>query len=272
MQQLADIGKVIDDSEVAEILLSGLPSEYDSLVSNLETVNMTTKLNSEVVRARLLQEEIRKTESSSESNTAFVSKVHSSKSPFKGRCHYCKKVGHTKAYCYKLKRDKRGNEEQAMVAALMVQQKDAWFVDSGCTTHMCNQRDLFVTFMDNKTKVTVANNETLQCEGMGDIYLQLNGNMRKLSNVLYIPELSTNLLSVSRLINNGFCVKFTKEGCTINDGLGVFVGFACLQNGMYRLKVTSGENMRNGMSCLLSHCQEVSSSAVATQHSNRRHI
>ncbi|KAI5645600.1 gag-polypeptide of LTR copia-type domain-containing protein [Phthorimaea operculella] len=36
VSQLSDIGKQIEDDEVAEILLSGLPAEYDVLVSNLK--------------------------------------------------------------------------------------------------------------------------------------------------------------------------------------------------------------------------------------------
>lgn len=57
VQQLSNIGKTIEDDEVTEILLSGLPQEYDWLVSNLETLWMTKQLNSDIVQARLLQEE-----------------------------------------------------------------------------------------------------------------------------------------------------------------------------------------------------------------------
>lgn len=32
VQQLADIGKHIEDGEIAELLLSGLPTDYDHLV------------------------------------------------------------------------------------------------------------------------------------------------------------------------------------------------------------------------------------------------
>ncbi|KOB77348.1 Retrovirus-related Pol polyprotein from transposon TNT 1-94, partial [Operophtera brumata] len=48
VQQLADIGRVIDDAEVAELLLSGLPQEFDALVSNLETACITNTLSSEL--------------------------------------------------------------------------------------------------------------------------------------------------------------------------------------------------------------------------------
>lgn len=72
VQQLADIGRVIDDKEVAEILLSGLPQYFDVLVCGLETANISENLTSEAVRARLLQEEFRKSTNNSKSNEDIV--------------------------------------------------------------------------------------------------------------------------------------------------------------------------------------------------------
>ncbi|CAH2090995.1 unnamed protein product [Euphydryas editha] len=60
IQQLGDIGKNTEDAEIAEILLSGLPSEYDMPVSSLESASMTKLLTSDLVKTRLLQEEMRK--------------------------------------------------------------------------------------------------------------------------------------------------------------------------------------------------------------------
>lgn len=54
VQQLADIGRTIEDAEVAELMLSGLPMEYDILVSGLETANVNGNLTSELVRTPLL--------------------------------------------------------------------------------------------------------------------------------------------------------------------------------------------------------------------------
>lgn len=45
IQQLCDIGKNTEDAEIVEILLSGSPSEYDRLVSSLESANMTKTAN-----------------------------------------------------------------------------------------------------------------------------------------------------------------------------------------------------------------------------------
>ncbi|CAB3248347.1 unnamed protein product [Arctia plantaginis] len=133
VQQLADINRKIDDEEVAEILLSGLPKEYDALVSNLETAFMTGSLSSEIVRAQLLQEELRKTSTTSTldsaaNNTAFISKKKTV------ICNHCKKQGHTRNKCFKLKRErKKKKEDHSFMASAFLATNNEWFVDSGCS-------------------------------------------------------------------------------------------------------------------------------------------
>lgn len=92
-QQLADIGKKIEDCELAEIFLSDLPSEFDVLVSGLETANKSNTLSSELVRTRLLQEDHRR--NSDISNTV-SSMAYAANKKIKV-CHCCKRTGHIKA-------------------------------------------------------------------------------------------------------------------------------------------------------------------------------
>lgn len=99
VQQLADIGCKIDDGEVAEMLLSGLPQDYDVLVSGLETACITHTLSTELVRTRLLQEEFRKNSADNaivaSSNQAYYSKKNKSSVI----CKYCNRAGHIKSKC-----------------------------------------------------------------------------------------------------------------------------------------------------------------------------
>lgn len=271
VQQLADIGKNIEDAEVAELLLSGLPAEYDTLVSSLETTCLTSSLSSEMVRARLLQEEHRKLDNNNGSTAcAFVSKKKRDIT-----CHYCKRVGHMKSKCFKYKRDKRnGNssDQTNIVAALFAHQEAEWYVDSGATSHMCNNREVMAKFMDYKNsqcdgklkQVTVANNEKLNVVGEGEICFKFGSKVRTFSNVLYVPQLTTNLLSVSKLVNSGFCVKFDRGGCFIIDNSGDIIASAPFVNGMYKLKGLAVKYVHNEEhSMLLQDRQETVSAAVA---------
>ncbi|KPJ13060.1 Copia protein [Papilio machaon] len=170
VSQLADIGRSIEDGEVAEILLSGLPSEYDVLVSNLETACIsTTSLSSELVRTRLLQEEMRKNgnEHTSSTDNAYFAKK-------KVICSFCGKSGHVRNRCFKLKKQKkdkaeREKTEKATIAtdcAYSVTQTD-FIVDSGCSSHMINNKNMFHNFNNKKSHVCIANNTYLDSEGSG---------------------------------------------------------------------------------------------------------
>ncbi|MFQ6647441.1 hypothetical protein Gotur_021616, partial [Gossypium turneri] len=74
------------------------------------------------------------------------------------RCRYCKKLGHVKADCYKLrnKRAVESNEEDVAGANLVDECSDdfllvstsnnskltsEWILDSGCSFHMCPNRE-----------------------------------------------------------------------------------------------------------------------------------
>ncbi|XP_063537288.1 uncharacterized protein LOC134746695 [Cydia strobilella] len=140
VQQLADIDKTIEDDEVAEILLSGLPQEFDNLVSGLETACLTSKLSSEVVRTRLLQEEHRR--NGEENATALHVKK---KSPL--YCSFCKRNGHTVKRCFKKKREEQKDPHThsmyASANAACSEDAQDFIVDSGSTSHMCSNKDLF---------------------------------------------------------------------------------------------------------------------------------
>ncbi|KAI5632804.1 gag-polypeptide of LTR copia-type domain-containing protein [Phthorimaea operculella] len=169
VQQLSDIGKVIEDEEIAEILLSGLPQEYDTLVSNLETLCISKKLQSELVRTRLLQEAHRKDETSTA--TAFVTKKQLV-------CKYCSKVGHIKPKCYKFKRDKlqkKKKDENEPVVAFLAHSSSDIYVDSGSSNHMVKDKEMLTNFKETSTQVvSCPNNEQLVSTCVGDINIFSN--------------------------------------------------------------------------------------------------
>ena len=74
---------------------------------------------------------------------------------------------------------------------------DRWILDSGATQHMCNNKSLFTHLEPYNTTITIANNTNMAAIGRGDIKLTTqNGTAFSLINVLYVPKLASNLLSV----------------------------------------------------------------------------
>ncbi|CAB3253877.1 unnamed protein product [Arctia plantaginis] len=92
--------------------------------------------------------------------------------------------------------------------------------------------------------IKVANDEKLLVEACGNINLNVadsNGkiNTIQVQNVLYVPGLATNLLSVTQMIKNGCHIQFNEKGCKILNRNKEQVATAKMMNNMYRLNTHS---------------------------------
>lgn len=80
------------------------------------------------------------------------------------------------------------------------------YIDSGCTDHMVNQKEIFSSLLILKNPIHIAvakNNDFLLAIGVGNIKVISNLGTEKvdctIKNVLYVPNLRRNLLSVKKL-------------------------------------------------------------------------
>ncbi|GKU93722.1 hypothetical protein SLEP1_g7290 [Rubroshorea leprosula] len=146
-------------------------------------------------------------------------------------CKNCKKHGHTEKFCkanqvqYRPKQVQQANfiedqnEEDYMFVAMhscFVTLEDSWYVDSGCTNHMVRDVKLF-TKLDRsiRTRVRLGNGYVVQAEGKGNVSIQTKEGIKTITDVLYIPSLSQNLLSVTQLMKHGYSVHFKQDVCQI---------------------------------------------------------
>jgi hypothetical protein len=68
------------------------------------------------------------------------------------------------------------------------------------------------------TAVKLGDNSTANCTQIGEVVLHTSDGRRlRLSQVLYVPSLAINLLSVSQLAKKGIMTSFTKTGCALID-------------------------------------------------------
>ena len=99
---------------------------------------------------------------------------------------------------------------------------DAWLIDSGYTQHMGNDPGLFASLIPTSVSVELANTKTCPASGIGSVNLKVSlaGTVRKfqLKNVLHVPELGRNLLSVRALTATGHSVSFDSSRCFIRKG------------------------------------------------------
>ena len=99
--------------------------------------------------------------------------------------------------------------------AFVGKSKKDWTVDSGATSHMCNDQSMFteLTQLGSGEKVTLGDGSSLDVAGEGTVDMDMiltDGTRRAcaLQTVLYVPELSYNLVGVSRVAEAGKTVHF----------------------------------------------------------------
>jgi hypothetical protein len=91
---------------------------------------------------------------------------------------------------------------------------DMWIIDSGASRHMTGDQARLSDPNERKTsyKVELGDKSTYPVEGFGQASIKLeSGNHVHLSNVLYVPSLEKNLVSISCLEDKGNRIAFIDE-------------------------------------------------------------
>ena len=107
--------------------------------------------------------------------------------------------------------------EKVLIAAEGKLKNDSLILDCGAMAHMFSDKRYF-TILEPKAAghfVTIGGHNQVPVKGRGSIhfYAQLNNAYHNinLNNILYIPELGVNLVSLSALQRNGSSIKSSKK-------------------------------------------------------------
>lgn len=247
--KLRNIGFQVDDEWLGTLLLAGLPESYKPMIMAMESSGVT--ISTDLVKTKILQDVKNVNDSA-----AFYSNFHKNnakayKPSGKGpRCYKCNKHGHIGKFCrsnkgssQNNKHDDKGEGTSGYVAAFPASPAlDAccWYLDSGAAMHMTNNKNLLYDFEPASiNNITVADNKQLPVMGCGKVNIKsydcksnrLIGTVQ-VRNVLFVPELAVNLLSIHQMTKNKCNVQFDENYCRIyqNSNL-VMTGH--LQNGLY---------------------------------------
>ena len=69
-------------------------------------------------------------------------------------------------------------------------------------------------------KVRIGNGEYIAIKGKGTIAIASCSGTKFITDVLYVPNIDQNLLSVGQLMEKGFKVIFMEKACVIEDTTG----------------------------------------------------
>ena len=86
-----------------------------------------------------------------------------------------------------------------------------WLIDSGASRHFTGYKEALSNLIEKETSLEIAleDNSKYRVKGVGNITLQLNqGNTIHLQEVLYVPDLKKNLVSISAMEDKGYKVAF----------------------------------------------------------------
>nr|GEU84570.1 putative reverse transcriptase, RNA-dependent DNA polymerase [Tanacetum cinerariifolium] len=121
---------------------------------------------------------------------------------------------------------------------------DDWWYDFGATTHVCNNRDLFKTYMKTKDghEVMIGDNHTSKVIGSGNVKIQLTYEKKLiLMNGLHVPNIKKNLVSGFKLCKSGVKVVIELDKVIMSKA-NVFVGKAYACDGMFKLNINTITN------------------------------
>uniref|UniRef100_A0A2H1WW51 SFRICE_034329 n=1 Tax=Spodoptera frugiperda TaxID=7108 RepID=A0A2H1WW51_SPOFR len=242
-QRLCGTGFEITDQWIGSLMLAGLPDKFTPMIMAIEHSGIA--ITADVIRTKILDSEplelmgvtLKETQ---KNEAAFASKWAKSK-PRAGNTDQSgngrksnsnvKVANKNNITCYKCKNTVRYS-------------KDEWYVDSGASVHMTAVQGWLQDVSSPKTcsEIMIANNEKLQvvCRGSIEISTQ-QGYDITIKEVLCVPSLTTNLLSLSQMIKNNNSIMLYYRDRRGNKACKGYKGlFICMATRAVHLEAEAG--------------------------------
>lgn len=266
-QRLQGTGFRITDEWIGALMLAGLPEKYAPMIMAIEHSGI--EVSADIIKTKLMDmcaDDNVGTTSGSESafmakgrhrfkngntKSGHINRQSDTSKPEKIiKCYKCKQTGHYKNQCPESENTKR-KQTNAFNAVFLSGNfnKSSWYIDSGASKHMtANKDNLTNVSHEPETKEIIIANQTrvpVMCSGDVNIVTVVNDEKYDVTvrDVLYIPDLTTNLLSVSQLIRNGNSVIFRENVCCVYNQQKELIGQAELTDGVYKLQTLLTEEI-----------------------------
>ena len=269
-QRLSGTGFKVDDEWIGSLLLAGLPEKYFPMIIAIEHSGIA--ITADVMKAKLLDLAGNEGEKSSASG-AFLSRwqhnrQQHSKVGSTGRndssnhgrhtdesnvnkadkmhikCYRCGQPGHYKSQCKKSDQQqiKKTNAFSAVFLSGNYSKED-FYLDSGASVHMTPDVNKIknASYSQTMKEIIAANQSAMPVLCTGDVnIITVTPDCKyevTLKEVLCVPKLTTNLISISQLIKNGNSVEFKDNSCCVYNQKKDLVAVAIQIDGVYKLRL-----------------------------------
>ncbi|RVX17651.1 Retrovirus-related Pol polyprotein from transposon TNT 1-94 [Vitis vinifera] len=239
-------GESMKQVVIIEKILRSMTSRFDYVVCSVEEFNDLDTLTIDELQSSLLVHEQRMNGHGRDEqalkvtyNDQVVGRGGRGRGAFRGRgrgrgrqafnkaiveCYKCHQLGHFQYECPKWEKGAHyaeldEKEEMLLMSYVELNQsskEDVWFLDSGCSNHMCGNK-LWFSDLDEEFRqsVKLGNNSKMTVLGKGNIRMQVAGVTQVITDVFYIPELRNNLLSVGQLQEKGVAILIQHGECRV---------------------------------------------------------
>ncbi|CAM9000230.1 unnamed protein product [Rhodiola kirilowii] len=153
-------------------------------------------------------------------------------------CWYCYQTGHIKSRCRLLLAEKKVMESRVTPRVRQVwkpksrkevclvdlssfshMKEECWYLNSGCSAHMTGNPQYLINVKPicKRQFITFGNGGKGQVIGCGTLKVP---DLPELEDILVVDGLKVNLISISRLCDEGQSVTFTRDSCQVLDRNG----------------------------------------------------
>ncbi|XP_076947958.1 uncharacterized protein LOC143620049 [Bidens hawaiensis] len=275
--QMRSNGDLMTDTKIVEKILRTLSEKYTYVVISIEESNNIEEMTIEELQGSLVvhEQKFKKIEKDDE-QALKMEEGESSGGRGRGRgrfsprgrgrgrgrqffnketieCYKCHKLGHFSYECPNTKEANFAGFDEGDEIMLMTEVKTEekclmthaneecknhlWFLDSGCSNHMCGIRERFVDLDKSfSTSIRLGNNTHMNVGGKGVVKLMLNGAVFVVNEVYYVPDLKNCLLSIGQLQQKGLSFLFQSDACKVfHPEKGLLFQSSMSTNRMYPL-------------------------------------
>ena len=157
-------------------------------------------------------------------------------------CYKCNNIGHKARNCWNMEendsiineknpttiweREQTSSKEDCKLALIAENKEDEWYIDNGCLAHMTRDQNKLISLKKRKSgSVAFGNDSTIKIPGKGVVNL---GNTKlKAKGVLLIKDLKHNFLSVGKMCDQGYNLRFNSKKCESREAKsGILVATA----------------------------------------------